>query len=231
LITPISADASLEARLAELVELSTRRLLPFLRASEEVPNHWQQEFNAELKRIADDPARGLATRPETEGGKAAREFLCEGAGFASIDTETRQGAVKLGDFARKQLDSKPKRKGWNLTCAEHVLFDDIVDWLAELAPEALDPSNFPNKERLEIRDDWPPILFARNFIEIVVDRCRERDCNLPQDAEERLTGLLNKSDRALLERLISARQSYRRHRDLFEDGVTTQIITGAGIFF
>lgn len=204
---PLGVDATpvIVGRLAQQIEAATRRFVGLLQEPDAVANErFQTDYLDELKRIADDPARALDRRPTTDGAKTARYRLDLVAIGQAIDTETRTGAIVIGDIAGRLRVERPQaRVDDYLRMAECELFDMVCQTLRLFLPEALE--NLPSNETIDI-DRGPAVSFASAFIQIIVDRARERLPRASDRTRKRLVAMLNKSDRRLLDGIRSERQ-------------------------
>lgn len=230
----IGGSASMGPRLAEQVEIATRYLLTTYGEPKDaaLADQWRAAEARELERIAADPARALEVPPKNGAALHTWERLVEGARLVGIDPEARSGAIVIGDLARKQLSGK---EGVNdrFRIGGEILLGQVSDCLRELAPWAFEPPSFPNNDKVARGDDekWPAIEFARSFIEIVVDRTRERDAELSTRAEGWLHDLLNKKDRALLDCLRVERQKFQKHGNYgLEGGYPSEAISTRAAF-
>lgn len=201
----ISADDEQAKLLNEAVARSARNLIGFFTAGTD--GQHEDERNAELKRIAADPARTLLSQPGSEGAQSARDVLIVTARANGLDETTTLGAAAIGDLAKGLLDQKKRRVDANLVLGEDQLFEDCVAILGSLKPESL--VAFPANEWGA--DRHPAVQFAAEFVVQVADRALAVVPASDKRSFDRLVKLKNKSPRSILDALREPRRYWHEN--------------------
>lgn len=212
LLSPLglAATGELKRALSERVELASRNFAMFLRERDSLKEELDEKhFSEFIARLAADPARVLDEPPRSDGAREALDLVMSAAVRRGIDPERRLGAIAIGDIAKAMLNrDRSVRIDAHISSGETTLFEDLFATGQLVAPDAAAalPSKNTDPDRLS---RLPAILFAMAFIQIVVDRVRDRLPSPSERTKKRLTDILNKSDRRLLDGMREAQRSQR----------------------
>ncbi|MET3646135.1 hypothetical protein [Phyllobacterium ifriqiyense] len=211
----------LEITISEQIEVSARRIVGLLGEpdADEIAI-FRRDYGNELTSVAADPARSLGKAPRSDGAIEARRQLDLIGGVRGVDPETRLGAEAIGNLALQLLSEKPNRIDTHLRMVEEVVFEDICRTIHLIAPTALEA--LPSNETFD-GSSTPIIAFAMTFIQMTNDRLLELMPRRSESVQKRLTALLNKSDRRLLDGIRKERQFRRKNGWLFDGEVRATI--------